>query len=157
MAWPSLRKRSSLHLDLFIPLIPYIQKFFIWTLFKFLTNSFVMAQNTIIRLNQPLLLLSIIALASTQPPQCPNNLAVYNPNLRTTCVNGSLLPPNFPFLSYIPQTILIPSHSILYCTRGHRYSPERRRALQARTRSHVRQDPLSERIPSREASRACRN
>lgn len=48
-----------------------------------------MARTTFKGLIQSLYLLSMIALGSTQAPQCPNNLAVYNPNLRTVCVNGS--------------------------------------------------------------------
>lgn len=48
-----------------------------------------MAQSYNKGLVQSLLFLFMITLASTQAPQCPNNLAVYNPNLRTTCENGT--------------------------------------------------------------------
>ena len=61
---------------------------------------------------QALLFLLMAFLASAQSPQCPNNLAVYNPNLRTMCVNGSAPSSQVSLL----QSILIPSlqHSSLY-------------------------------------------
>ena len=48
-----------------------------------------MAQLKLKGLCQLLLLLLMTSIASGQAPQCPNNLAIYNPNLRTACVNGS--------------------------------------------------------------------
>lgn len=86
---------------------------------------------------QSLIFLFLITLASAQSLYCPNNLAVYNSNLRTACVNGSTLTPISLFLSQTPQIILTTSHSILHRTRPHRYSPERRRALQPRAPSHI--------------------
>lgn len=48
-----------------------------------------MIQFNIKGLFECLLFLLASFLASAQSPQCPNNLAVYNPNLRTTCINGT--------------------------------------------------------------------
>ena len=66
-------------------------------------KPFVMAQITINGLVHFLLFLSMVALASAQSSQCPNDLAVYNPNLRTACVTGSTLPcPESLFSLYAP-------------------------------------------------------
>ena len=77
----------------------------------------VMAQIIFKGLIQSLCFLSMIALGSTQAPQCPNNLAVYNPDLRTICVNGSKGARLFsvPFLHTVDY-ILILSHSVHDCT-----------------------------------------
>lgn len=48
-----------------------------------------MAQTTIKGLVHFIIFLLMLPLASAQSSQCPNNLAVYNPNLRTACVNGT--------------------------------------------------------------------
>ncbi len=113
-----------------------------------------MAQISIKGLVRLFSFLLMITLASTQ---CPNNLAVYDPNLRTECVDGSMSPCSSPPLFEPPHTILIPSHSILHRTRRHRHSPDRRRSLQTRTATNIRQDALSERVPCRQASRARHN
>lgn len=116
----------------------------------------VMAQMTINGFMKHVLFFLMIALASAQSPQCPNNLAVYNPNLRTACVNGSILGPTLLVPFCAPQPILS-LYSLLHYTRRDRRSPESRRALQTRTPSNVRQNPVSERISSREPSRPCPN
>ena len=59
-----------------------------------------MTQITMQALIRSLLFLSIVTIASTQTPICLNNLAVYNPNLRTECVNASMLPPSLRLPSY---------------------------------------------------------
>ena len=79
-----------------------------------------MAYNTSKELVQFIFILLMVALVSGQSPQCPNNLAVYNPNLRTTCVNGStspLVPPN-PALPANINTLY--SISVVHRTCGHR-------------------------------------
>ena len=114
-----------------------------------------MAQVTIKGLVRSLLNLSMITIASAQAPTCPNNLAVYNPNLRTECMNSSMLPRSFLLPSYRTWNILMSLHSVLYRTSRHHHSRKRHKAVPPRTTAHVRQDPLSERIPGREAPRAC--
>ena len=116
-----------------------------------------MAQMTIKGLVRSLLILSMITIASAQAPTCPNNLAVYNPNLRTECVNSSMLPRNFLLPSYRTWNMLMSLRSVLYRTSRHHYSRKRHKTVPPRTTAHVRQDPLPERIPGREAPRACHN
>ena len=63
-----------------------------------------MAQTTIKGLVRFFSFLFMIALASTQTPLCPNNLAVYNPNLRTECVNASMCTPKVFISTLIAHT-----------------------------------------------------
>ena len=114
-----------------------------------------MAQITVQRLIRSLLFLSMITISSTQTPTCPNNLAVYNPNLRTECVNSSMLLQTFCLPSDRARNILMSPHSVLYRTRRHHHSRKRHKTVHPRTTAYVRQDPLSEWIPGREAPRAC--
>ena len=74
-----------------------------------------MARNTTTGLIQSLLFLFMTSLAFAQSPQCPNNLAVYNPNLRTACVNGSMLPIglSLPCLYTTALTDTLPQRSSL--------------------------------------------
>lgn len=116
-----------------------------------------MAQITMQGLVRYLLWLSLVTIASTQAPSCPNNLAVYNPNLRTECVNSSMLPQFFLLFSYMTWNILMSFHSVFYRTSRRHHSRRRHKAVRSRAAAHVRQDPFSERIPGREAPRACHN
>ena len=128
-------------------------------LFRLYSNlgerTVVMAQITTQGLVRCLLWLSMVTIASTQAPSCPNNLAVYNPNLRTECLNSSMLHRNFLLPSYRSQNILMPLHSLLHRTSRHHHGRRRHKAVPPRATAYVRQDPLSERISGREAPRAC--
>lgn len=72
-----------------------------------------MAQIPIKGLVHFFLFLLMIPLASAQ---CPNNLAVYNPNLRTACVNGSTLPlpDSLPIAQTTSPTDTLPQPFSLY-------------------------------------------
>ena len=48
-------------------------------------------------------------------------------------------------------------HSLLHRTSRHHHSRKCNQALHPRTAAHLRQDPFSQRIPRREAPRACVN
>ena len=153
VAWHYLHKRSSLHIDLRVAIGTFIQISINHSSLS--PKPLVMAQISFKALIQSLCFLSMIALGSTQAPQCPNNLAVYNPNLRTICVNGSKATRLFlvPFLHAVDY-ILILLHSVHHCACQQNHSPKRRRALQSRTLAHVRHITLSERVSRRNASRA---
>lgn len=97
-------------------------------------------------------LLLMATLVSTQT--CPNNIAVYNPNIKTACVNGSTLTLLLLSPPSIGQDALTSSNSLLHHTRIHHHCPGRCQALQARPASNIRQNPLSQRIPGRNGSRA---
>ena len=110
-----------------------------------------MAQIRMQGLIRYLLFLSMITIASTQLPTCPNKLAEYNPNLRTECVNSSTLPRSLLLPSYRGRNILMSLHSVLHRSSRHRHSRKCNEAVHPRTATHVRHNPLSERVSGREA------